>query len=331
MKFLIVGLGSIGKRHILNLKRNGIKNSNISGVDPRIDRINETKKIHDIEKCYKNLNEIKNFHFDAAIICSPTSLHISQAIILANNKVNIFIEKPLNHNLNKVDTFKKIVKKNKLKVLITYPFRFSRHGMKLKEVVKENKLGKVLFFRGQFSEYLPDWHPYEDYRKFYMAKKELGGGSILDQSHLIDMCHFLFGEAKEILGCFNSRVSNLKVNTDDIVNMIIKFKNGIVGNIHQDMIGRSHKKNIEIICENGSILWNVYSLSVEIYNAKLKKTKKFSYGKNHNLMYESQTKHMLEILSRKVKPKISLEDGIHTMKIISAAIKSNKLKKAILV
>ena len=62
-----------------------------------------------------------------------------------------------------------------------------------------------------------------------------------------------------------------------------------------------------------------------------KKTKKFSYGKNHNLMYESQTKHMLEILSKKIKPKISLEDGIHTMKIISAAMKSNKLKKAILV
>ena len=162
-----------------------------------------------------------------------------------------------------------------------------------------------------------------------MAKKSLGGGSLLDQSHLIDMCHFLFGEAKSIYGCINSRVSDLKVETDDLVNMNIKFKNGVIGNIHQDMIGRKHQKNLEIFCKNGNIFWNVYDLSVQIYNAKTKKIKKYSFNKDHNKMYEYQTKHMIKILRNKEKPAINLDDGIHTMKIIEAAIKSNKLGKTV--
>jgi len=329
MKFIVIGLGSIGKRHIRNLIDAGIKPHNITGIDPRKDRINETKKLYKIKETFNDLYKLNDKCYDAAIICSPTSLHITQAIFLAKKKINIFIEKPLNHNLSKINLFKKLVKKNKLKVLITYPFRFSKHGLKLKETVNKNKLGKIYFFRGIFSEYLPDWHPWEDYTKFYMSKKNLGGGSLLDQSHLIDMCHFLFGEAKEIHGCINSKVSDLRVETDDLVNMNIKFKNGTLGNIHQDMIGRKHQKNLEIICKNGNIYWNVYDLSVQIYNAKTKKTKTFSFGKDHNKMYKNQTRHMIKILKNIDKPKVSLEDGIHTMKIIEAAKKSNKFGRNI--
>ncbi len=328
MKFVIIGLGSIGKRHIKNLLNFGIKPHNITGIDPRQDRINETKKLFNIDSTYRNLNKLDK-SYNAAIICSPTSLHIKQAIFLAKKKINIFIEKPLNHNLSKINVLKNIVKKNNIKVLITYPFRFSKHGQKLKEIVKSKKLGKIYFFRGIFSEYLPDWHPWENYTKFYMAKKNLGGGSLLDQSHLIDMCHFLFGEAKEIYGCINSKVSDLKVETDDLVNMNVKFKNGVMGNIHQDMIGRKHQKNLEIICKYGNIFWDVYDLSVKIYNAKTKKLKKYTFHKDHNKMYENQTNHMIKILKNVEKPKINLDDGIHTMKIIKAAKKSYKSGKVV--
>lgn len=328
MKFVVVGLGSIGKRHVKNLIKSGVKPQNITGIDPRQDRIHETKKLFKITETFTKVTQLDK-KYDAAIICSPTSYHIKQSITLAKKNINIFIEKPLNHNLNKINELKRLVEKNNIKVLITYPFRFSKHGLKLKELVKSRKLGKIYFFRGIFSEYLPDWHPWENYTKFYMAKKSLGGGSLLDQSHLIDMCHFLFGEAKSIYGCINSRVSDLKVETDDLVNMNIKFKNGVIGNIHQDMFGRKHQKNLEIFCKNGNIFWNVYDLSVQIYNAKTKKIKKYIFNKDHNKMYEYQTKHMIKILRNEEKPAINLHDGIHTMKIIEAAIKSNKLGKTV--
>ncbi len=325
MKFLIVGLGSIGKRHIRNLLSLKIKRENIFGFDPRNDRINEAKKIG-LSNFVKDLKEIKKEEFIGAFICSPTSMHIKQAIILGNKKINLFIEKPLDSKLTDVNILKKLEKKFNLKILITYPFRFSEHANKLKEIVMSKKLGKVLYFRGVFSEYLPDWHPYESYKSFYMAKKSLGGGSILDQSHILDMAHYLFGDFEKVLSCFNSKVSKLKVKSDDIAEIFLKTKKNIYGSIHQDMFGREHKKFMEIYCEKGNIFWDVYDLSVSVFSAKNKKIKKYSFKKDHNLMYINQTKHIIKLIKNKTKPKISLDDGIHTLKTILLSEKISKNK-----
>jgi predicted dehydrogenase len=330
MKILIVGLGSIGKRHIKTMLKLGIKKNCIVGFDVRKDRVEEANKNFGIKTLNTNFSKIKEKEFNGAIICSPTSLHIKQSIYLAKKKINLFIEKPLCNNLNGIKKLQHLVKKNKLKVLINYPFRFSEHAQKLKYLIDKKTLGKVLYFRGEFSEYLPDWHPWEDYRKFYMAFKSQGGGSILDQSHIIDMAHFLFGDMKEVLGCFNSKVSRLEVKSDDIAEILLKFRNGLVGNIHQDMIGRHHKKEMTIICEKGNIFWNVYDLSVTLYYPNGKQ-KKYKFKKDHNIMYNNQAKHMIKILNKKEKPKISLIDGIHTLKVINSAEKSHKIKRSVII
>lgn len=328
MKFLVIGLGSIGKRHIKNLISLGIKKENITGFDPRRDRVDEVKKIG-LSFFIEDLKKIKKKYFDGAFICSPTSLHIKQAVILAEKGINLFIEKPLDNKLTNLNRLFFLKDKYKLKILITYPFRFSQHGLKFKELVKSNILGQPLFFRGEFSEYLPDWHPWESYRSFYMAEKKMGGGSILDQSHILDMAHFIFGDFQEVIGCFNSKISTLKVNSDDIAEIILRTKSGITGSIHQDMFGRKHKKFMEVYCENGNILWDVYKFSVSVYNAKLKKTKIYSFKNDHNIMYLNQTKHIFNIIKKKETPRITLNDGAHTLKTILTSEKSSKLKKSL--
>mgnify|MGYP000264607241 CR=1 FL=1 len=325
MKFLVVGLGSIGKRHIKNLLKLKIKKQDIFGFDPREDRIKEARDIG-ILNFVKNLDNVKKKEFDGAFICSPTSMHIDHSIILAKKQINLFIEKPLDSKLSRISILKKLEKKFNLKILITYPFRFSEHANKLKEVVMSKKLGRVLYFRGVFSEFLPDWHPYESYKSFYMAKKKLGGGSILDQSHILDMAHYLFGNFDKVLSCFNTKVSSLKVQSDDIAEIFLKTKNGIFGSIHQDMFGREHKKNMEIYCEKGNIFWDVYDLSVSVFSANNKKIKKYNFKKDHNRMYIRQTKHIIDLIKSKTKPKISLDDGIHTLKTILLSEKISKNK-----
>ena len=280
MKFLIVGLGSIGKRHIRNLLKLKIQKKNIFGFDPRKDRIDEAKKIG-LTNFVNNLENINEKQFNGAFICSPTSMHINQSILLAKKKINLFIEKPLDSKLGKAHILKQLEKKFNLKILVTYPFRFLEHANKLKQIIKTKKFGKVLYFRGVFSEYLPDWHPYESYKSFYMAKKKLGGGSILDQSHILDMAHYLFGNFEKVLSCFNSKVSSLKVQSDDIAEIFLKTQKGVYGSIHQDMFGREHKKFMEIYCEKGNIFWDVYDLSVTTFSAKNKKIKKYNFKKDH--------------------------------------------------
>jgi len=328
MKFLIIGLGSIGKRHIRNLISLKINPKNITGYDPRKDRVKEVEA-YGIQNFISSFNEIKENEFDGAFICSPTSLHIKQAILLARKNINLFIEKPLDSKTSNVNKLIKIQKQKKIKILITYPFRFSDHANFFKKLVKNNILGKPIYFKGEFSEYLPDWHPYEKYNSFYMAKKSMGGGSILDQSHILDMAHYIFGDFSKVINCFNARISKLKVNSDDIADIVLHTKNGVYGTIHQDMFGREHKKYMDVYCEKGNIKWNVYDCSVTIYNAINKKYKKYKFKIDHNHMYINQTKHIFDIIKKNVKPRISLSDGLHTLKTILKAEAKSKLNKPI--
>ncbi len=326
IRLLIVGTGSIGKRHIKNAISLGISPHNIYAVDTQKKRLNEVKKLGLI-KLFKNFDHALKEEFDAAIICSPTSLHISQSIKLAKKKKHILIEKPLDASLKNSKKLLKLTKKNKLTIMIAYIFRFSSAIKLIKKEILKKSIGKILYFRGEFSEYLPDWHPYEDYRSFYMANKKQGGGSILDQCHIMDLAHFLIGDFLSVKA-INCKVSSLQINADDISEMIIKHKNGVISSIHTDIFGRSHKKMLEIKGEKGNISWDFYNNEVKIYNSKTRKIKLFKkFSKNFNDFYINELSHFITCCAKKKRPDITLKDGIHTMKLILAAEKSEKTGK----
>ena len=326
MKILIVGCGSIGKRHLRNLLTIGIKHENISCVETRQDRVTEVKN-YGIERVYSNLDSaLIDKNYDAAIICSPTSLHIEQCNILSSKKVNLMIEKPLSRNLEGIEILKRNVKENNLVVLMAYIFRFTPQVQMIKKLIQENALGKIYYVRGEFSEYLPDWHPYEDYRSFYMAEKSMGGGSILDQSHIFDLVHYLLGGFKNVKA-YNSKISNLELNADDISELIVEMNSGVIASLHTDIFGRQHQKFLEIKGENGNIKWDFYKNEVSIYDPKDKAVKIFKkFPTDFNLTYINEIKHFLECCQNKKKTFASLEDGIDTMKLILAAEKSHQNK-----
>ena len=128
-------------------------------------------------------------------------MHTNQGIQLAKNNIHLMIEKPLDSNLDRISELKDIVNEKNLTVMMAYIFRFSPLTKMVKEFLNDNRIGKPLYVRGEFSEYLPDWHPWEDYRTFYMAKKSQGGGSILDQSHIMDLVHYLLGGFESVYYC----------------------------------------------------------------------------------------------------------------------------------
>lgn len=320
MKILVVGCGSIGKRHIRNLITIGVEPANIYCVETRDDRIDEVKN-YGIKNVYKNLelalNEVENF--DASVICSPTSLHIEQCNLLSSKKINLMIEKPLSSNLDGIEILKQNVKESNIVVLMAYIFRFSPQVQMIKKLLENKSIGKIYYVRGEFSEYLPDWHPYEDYRSFYMAEKSMGGGSILDQSHIFDLVHYLIDGFKSVKA-FNSKISSLEVNADDISELIVELKNGVIASLHTDIFGRQHKKFLEIKGENGNINWDFYKNEVSIYNPKDKSLTVYNkFPTDFNLTYINEMEHFLDCCKNKKKTLAPLDDGIDTMKLISAA------------
>ncbi len=325
MNILVVGCGSIGKRHIRNLITLGIEPKKIFCVETRDDRINEVKN-YGIITVYKDLNLALDSEnkYDSAIICSPTSLHIEQCNLLSSKKINLMIEKPLSSNLDGIEILKKNVKQNNLVVLMAYIFRFSPQVQMIKDLLKNKSIGKIYYVRGEFSEYLPDWHPYEDYRSFYMAEKTMGGGSILDQSHIFDLVHYLIDGFSSVKA-FNSKVSNLEINADDISELIVELKNGVIASLHTDIFGRQHKKFLDIKGEDGNINWDFYKNEVSVYNTKDKTLVVHNkFPTDFNLTYINEMKHFLDCCKNKKKTLAPLNDGIDTMKLIKAAEQSHQ-------
>ena len=328
MKFIVLGCGSIGKRHMRNLLTIGVNADNIIAIDPREDRLEEVKAlgINYTNNDYKNI--IEKEKIDIALVCSPTSLHIKQCIDLANKNINLFIEKPLADNKDGLEDLIEIVSKNKLKVAVAYVFRFSPLTQKVKSILSEGNLGKVLWARGEFSEYLPDFHPYEDYRSFYMAKKELGGGSILDQSHIMDLIFYLVSGFEEVFAV-NTNLSSLEISSDDIAEMIVKLKGNILASIHTDIFGRSHKKTLEIKAEKGNIFMDIYDDSVSVYDSESKSTQVFKkLTKDFNNNYIDEIKNFIASCENKEEVRTSLSEGIHTMNLIISAKKSQESGKS---
>lgn len=329
MKYLVIGAGSIGKRHMRNLISIGTKCEDISAVEIREDRRKEILDVLRIRKVYKSFSEALDAdQYQAALVCTPTYLHIPTGIQLAQQGIHILMEKPLSHNLDRIEEFKAAVNSNNVIIEMAYIFRYSPGVKNIKGMLDSGAIGKVLSVRGEFSEYLPDWHPWEDYRTFYMAKKAQGGGSILDQSHIMDLIHYLIGGFKSVYA-FNTKLSNLEIEADDIAEMVVTLKNGVIASIHTDIFGRDHKKSLEIKGEKGNIFWDHYLNEVRHYDAETKCTHVYrDFPSDFNLCYIEEIKRFISCCQGKAKPLADLQTGIETMELIIAAQKSHQSQKA---
>lgn len=325
MKLLVVGCGSVGKRHVGNFKSIGVED--ITAVDTRPDRLKEVQEKYGI-KGLSNFDKSMEEKYDAVVICTPPNSHIPIATKAAEKSCHIMIEKPMSNSMEGISKLLDVAKRNNLIILIGYTYRFWPPLIRVEELLNEKVIGNIYSVRIEFSEYLPDWHPWEDYRTFYMAKKELGGGAILDESHAIDFARWLFGEIKEI-ACFNDRLSNLEITSDDVAEILMRFESGVIGSIHLDIFGRAHRRNLEIIGEKGNIYWDFYQNEVKVYYANGKKWEVYPFNCDRNLMFVEDAKHFLDCVKNNKTPKISGEDGAKTLKCVLAAIESSKTKKVV--
>ena len=194
---------------------------------------------------------------DAVIISNPTAHHIETAILAAQKGCHIFLEKPISHSKARVDEFVDIVKEKKLNVMVGYQFRFHPNLHTIKEFLEQQRIGRILSFRSHWGEYLPRWHPWEDHRKSYSSRKDLGGGVVLTLSHNFDYLRWLFGEGIvhwSLLGYS----SDLGIEAEDTAEIGLMFDNNIIGSIHLNYTQIPPKHTLEIVGTSGSIFWDYH-------------------------------------------------------------------------
>ncbi len=323
MKALVVGYGSIGKRHVKNL----LKNFEIKVIV--VTKDNSIKKNQNNRlKFYKSLDECISEKPDFAIISNSTNEHVKIALILAKAGINIFLEKPLSNSMHGIKQLSKITKKNKLITLMGCNLRFNPCIKKIKELIVKKSIGKILSVQVENGSFLPDWHPNEDYSKSYVAKQELGGGVILTCIHELDYLYWFFGNIKEVFSVAG-KYSNLKIETEDLASMIIKFKNNIIAEVHLDFLQPPHFRSCKIKGEKGTIEWNSDSNAVRIFDIKKKKWNTILKMKNYNknIEYNEEIIHFVKSVNDRKITINDLQQGIDVLKIALAAIRSSKTKK----
>jgi len=320
MKFLILGCGSIGERHITNIL-NKFPQYEIDVFDENIKRIEQIISKFNVNVTEENAIDSK---YDCVFVCTPPISHIPLAIRAMKAGSNVFVEKPLSTNINGINELKKLsIEKNK-HVFVGFNFRFNKGIKTIKEIIKESKLGKPLHISSYFGQFLPDWRPNQDYSLAYTANQKLGGGIVHDGSHEIDYLVWLFDNPRSLKAGYGY-IDSLKVNTEAIADILLKFDNNILGRIHLDFIRREYKRSLEILCENGIVQWSLSKNNIKIFESENKFWKKIDLNESINDMYVNEIKHIIECIKNNVKSEIiDLENGINTLKLSIAIHDSEK-------
>ena len=246
MKIAVIGTGSIGKRHLKTLSaiKSSEKIDEIRCYDKSPERVNEAiQKIENVTPC-KKLAEAVN-DVDIVFLCVPTSLHYAVwSDIKQIGDFHYFIEKPLSHSYENCDEMIFHHNRSGKHAMVGYMLRLHPLLLRAREIIQNKTiLGRMLSVRSECGFYLPFWHPWEDYRDFYMSWKTGGGGALLDISHEIDYLMWLFGDISHVQG-YSLTISDLEITSDDYVSSIFEFKNEMQFNVayHQIIKGTSIKQ-----------------------------------------------------------------------------------------
>lgn len=269
---LVIGLGSMGKRRVRNLKAIGIKN--IVGFDKREDRRDEASTEYDIE-VVANFEEVVLQHkFDAFIISVPPDLHHIYMKEAINMKIPAFIEASV------IDTdFDLMIKESRESNVLLAPsctLHFHPAIRKISEIIEKNELGimsNILYHSGQ---YLPDWHSYEDVRDFYVSKKETGGGREIVPFELTWLT-LLLGFPKRVVGFFKNTIQIPGAEEiDDTYNLLMDYGSMIL-NLSVDVVSRHATRRMVINGSKKQLYWNWDDNAIKIFDPELNEWDEIMY------------------------------------------------------
>jgi len=293
IKILIIGFGSIGRRHYQNLLKLGFKNIYIYDINK--DKL-AGKKLKTIAKIDTGILR----QFRAILICNPNDAHVKTAIKCAQAGCHLFIEKPLALNLKNIKKLAEICRKRKLTNMVACNLRFHPCLKFIKNYLSKNSLGKIYGIHHDFGYFLPYWRPKQDYRRNYAAKKASGGGIILDDIHEFDLLFWLndFNPVIEANFVFN-KTGALAIETEDNCVAAFKFANKTLGSVRCDYLQQAYFRTCKIVGAKGNLTWD-FNENIVWLSAKKGKKKLFQI-KNYqtNQMYLDELSYFFRRVVKK--------------------------------
>lgn len=313
MKVLLVGCGSIGRRHLKNLTvlSQVEKVFVYSGVKNCLNGLKNMRKV-------SILNSLDNVQADLAIIAGETYKHLDIAVMLAKKKIHLFIEKPISHQLSKkLGLLNRLVKRNKLKLTIGYNLRFLGAVKFVKSILSRRILGDVYFVRIEAGQYLPGWRSGRSYKVSYSASKKRGGGVSSDLSHEIDYMRYFFGNPRSFK-IVKARVSNLNIDSEDVFEGIYIYDRFICS-VHMDYLQKDKKRVIRIEASKGYLVCDLVNkkIIIEVNGKKRIITDKKLFDLDKT--YIQEILNFIGSIKNGRKPEVTFEDGVKVLELIEAS------------
>jgi predicted dehydrogenase len=302
MKILIIGLGSIAKKHI-----NAVRELKIECDVYALRSSNISKTVDGVINLY-SIEELKNYKFEFAIISNPTHLHSKYISLLSELGISLFIEKPAVHDIKIIDELSVKIKNYGIKTYVACNLRFHPCIRYLKNNIEKNcKINEVNIYCGS---YLPDWRSELDFRKNYSVSHMMGGGVHLDLFHEIDYTYWLFGKPISTRN-FKSSKSTLEIEAFDYANFLLIYKNFNVS-IILNYYRKDPRRLIEIVFNDDT--WTINILNNTILNNK---SEIIFQDNDFNILdtYRDQMLYFIEKISSNQIPMNSFSESINPLKI----------------
>lgn len=321
-RLLIVGYGSIGKRH-LRIARETLPEADIRVL--RHQPYDATLELAD--GCYSSLEETCAFAPQAAVIANPAPFHLDTALALTAVGSHLLIEKPLSHTTNGVQRLLQSVREKGLILQVGYNLRFLSSLEKFRERIRAGAIGRVLSVHAEIGQYLPSWRPETDYRLSVSAKQELGGGVLLELSHELDYLRWIFGEVAWV-NAWLGRQSGLVIDVEDTAHLTLGFKPDTSGwapvaTLCLDFVRHDTTRACIAIGEQGSLRWDGLTGRVDVHLAEGADWQPvFHHAHQRNESYRAQWQHFLNSVQTGLTPRVAGEDGLAVLEIIQAARQS---------
>ena len=318
---LVVGCGSIGRRHLGTLASLGA--TRLAGVDVREDRLEEARTEVPGLIGYRSLDEaLAEEAPGAALICTPTAMHVEAVELFVERSVPMLIEKPLSNRLEGIADLEKRIRDAGIIAMVAYSMRFHPAIKTLKGLVEDGSLGEVIWARAECGQYLPDWHPWEDYRHWYMSQDSLGGGATLDLSHEFDYLRWMLGDVESVV----ARVANtgqLEIDTDDTCDAILEFGRGRSAQVHLDLLQRAYRRTVSLVGSLGTAHWTWGEGEIKTFDAEngWSSTPVDDSSKDY---FVDEMRHFMDCLEGRAQPLVSFEEGRRSLEVALAAKRSSR-------
>jgi len=333
---LFIGLGGVGQRHLRNVRT-------LLGPDARLSAYRvrrETTLLSDTLTAIEGGNLETEYNVEVfddldraleqgpscAIIANPSSLHIPVAKKAVASGCDLFVEKPLSHDLDGVVELVESARRTNRIGFVAYQLRFHPAVEALVQAIDEKKLGTVHGASAEVSEYLPNFHPYEDYRRMYASRKDLGGGVTLTQIHEIDLLYRLFGVPERVWSV-GGKVSDLEIDVEDTATSLLHFKRDdgapLAVSLHQDYLGRPPRRSLQVWGERGRLCLDLRAATLDFIPTQ-GNDERLVEASDHprNQLFLDELQHFFECVEKRTQPRISLADGAASLGIAQALLQS---------